>query len=252
MDNISILEKTMSILKNLGHSVYIDDYFSDKYDGETFEYDRLKIYQDINKNISIKINDELVFSYGSKTKAIERKNGEWPELILAIYEEMPNILEIRKKKKEVIAAKVNVMTELKSYLASYINMYNKDSESVKLANTKLLNDEINIRKETRYYTTINPIQCYEEKHEYNVFVITYKGETVMEFMDNIYDVLPNLHYQPENNEYVQKFIYGDWVSIFKNTILFVNQFDEKYTECEIDNSAKEMIKKFRRQNKDNI
>lgn len=252
MDNISILEKAESILKNLGHSVYIDDYYSDIYNGETFEYDKLKIYQDTNKNLSIKINNEEVFNYASKTKIIERKNGEWSELILAIYEEIPNILEKRRIKAEIIDAKVNVMKKLKSFLVDYINIYSKNSESVKLANTKLFNNQIEVKKEARYYTTFNPIQCYDEEHEYNVFVITYKGQPVMEFMDNIYNVLPDLNYQPENNEYVQKFKSGDWVSIFGDTMLFVNQFDEKYTEHEIDNSAKEMIKKFRRQNKDNI
>ena len=252
MDNISILEKAESILKNLGHSVYIDDYYSDIYNGETFEYDKLKIYQDKNKNISIKINNEDVFNYVFKTNTIERKNGEWPELILAIYEEIPSILEKRRKKREAIDAKVSVMKKLESFLVDYINVYNKNSESVKLANTKLLNNEIEVKKETRYYTTFNPIQCYDEEHEYNVFVITYKGQPVMEFMDNIYHVLPDFNYEPGNNEYVQKFKVGDWVSIFAEIMLFVNQFDEKYTECEIDNSAKEMIKSFKRKNRDNI
>lgn len=242
-DNNSILKKARIILNKLGHSIYIDNDIYDKYHGEVFKYDDLEIFQDINNNLSIMINNEIVFSYNSNANSIKRTSGEWVELIITIYEEIPEILNKRKIKDEKLTKKVNEMNLLKSSLASYIKMFNKNNESIILINEKLLDNEIEVKREIRYYTIINPIQCYEEEHSYEIFIITYKGQKVMEFNDNVNDVLPNLNYNPENNTLVQKYKSGDWVGIFKNIISFANKYDNNLTELKVNNSAKKMIKR---------
>ena len=231
-----ILEMSREIVDKLGHPLIKEGYYNDKHYANEYVYEKLKINENLNGNLQIYIGNEEVFYYVAKEKRYGYKYGQWTELIETIYDQVPNIARERELELLNIRKKKDSLLELEKYFKCYIE-FNDVSNIVDINLNKY---NISIIKDERHDYMTNLVQGYDMEYTYYIYVVRYNGKKVAEFNDNVLDIFPNVEY------YVDKFVLGEWIDKFKKVISDARITNERLIQDEVNKSASDMIKSFRR------
>ena len=235
-----MLNMSNEILDKLGQPLIEDGYYNDKHYGDEYVYNKLTINRNMDGNIQIYIDNENVFYYDVDKKAYGYSHGVWPQLIMAIYEQIPAMVKERKLKEKEKQNRINDLKLLSEYFKNYIILTNKKTGIKEIINSELNDYNISIIKDKRVKYTTNPIQCYEEEHIYYEYVVYYNNQKVAEFGDNEFNVFPNYEY------YAQEYIPGEWTKALKQVISKATITNEALILKQLDNTVDDMIKTFRK------
>ena len=184
-----IISKADVIVNRLGYPLYKDEIHY----GDEYKYDKLRVIK-TNGNIQIFIDKEEVLSYDCFKETKKYKKSKWTEIIELIYEELSNIVELKEVEDERKSKKIVELYSLQDYLKFYVECYHEKEDIIKMINMILATNNILIFRETRNWTNIDLETGYTEDYIYYVFTLFSKGEKVLEFNDNKYDVFPNIDY----------------------------------------------------------
>ena len=229
---LGICEMARYILEKVGTDIYKDGYYTDEYIRSEYIYEELKIIEN-DSSLDIYINEKRVLHYNIIKNQIEYIPGNWTKLIHLIYEEIPNILKERNETEKANNLKINTIKSLNEQTQICCDLYNKERDIYNQLKERLLNYGIDIEREQRYYTTYSKIQGTEDKNYYYAFVI-YSDRTIKIFKKESYD------------EYINKIVIGNWISVFKIEVDSAFALYKKNVEKRLDDKVDEMLKKLTR------
>ncbi len=236
-----LAKKALQIADKIGLPIIdSDDYYTDKRIGEEYSYDELRItYYNKSQIISIYMGKTEVLCYDFNSQDFRYINGKWQELIDIIYEQVPNIIQMRKLEAANTKAKIEELLALQDYFKYYIECDREKKDICQIINSKLASHGIAIVKQKHYSSIRNLCTGDTELTQdgYTFQVIIQETE-VAKFMGSKFEPLPNPKY------YVEHFKQGSWIDIFKNIIIEAKEIEKKFISQKIDDSATSLIRKL--------
>ena len=239
----NIAHKSCEIAEKIGNPIIESDYYSNYVIGHKYEYDNLKIelYKNNNKcYVYVYINDIKLLYCNFSTKEITYTDGSWSNIIDIIHQQIPSIVNERKKEEENKKRKIRELKSLEELFKYYITCANSKPDVLKFIKSELEKHDISISKEASYIKTSTNFSEYDSYWKYYIYSIYESEEKVAEFKDNVFDIFPNINY------YVEQYKPGKWTTTLENTIRYAKYFDEELTQKEIDNSVDQIIRKLTR------
>ena len=238
---VNAVKMAREIVDKLGDHMISDCYYSDDHYGNEYVNDQLTIYDWFgSKKIIVQIAGDQVASYNYEEKKISYKTGRWPELIEAVYDLVPDILNQKKKDGEERLDKLNEIKLLIPYFKDYINLDKKGIDTKKILKQNMSIFDIDVQKEQRYSSIAGMNQDYEHYIPYTAYTIIYDGKRVCDFLANSFEPIKNF------DSAIDHFKTGRWIKKFKYGIINSKTDYERLLKQKTNNNVDEMIKKLKR------
>lgn len=225
-DYINILEMAQEIVKKLGKDEYDENDYGEYYKGRSYCYDSLYIMEETNKKLEITIEHETVFTYDPKAKSNKYVEGNWKDAIKLIYDQLPALLHQRQIEIDIRKQKLTVMEDIKADLEFYCHCAYLKNNLLQRVHSDLSNYGITVKKVKGHYLRADNINGGSAYEYYDMYAIYYQNEIVAKFLDST----SNAFYSYDKYDYVNDFVLGEWISMFKKVMANARDIEKQQTK----------------------